>query len=576
MTGCTFHSRRFPSGSAGRSLVLAACALAFPAPFLRAQERPTAAGTEAAVVSDHPLASAAGAQVLQHGGNAVDAAITMAGVLSVVRPHMNGVGGDAFMMIYDAKTKKVHMLNGSGRAGSIATPALFQERGLKAVPTYGILSVTTPGAVRAWSDVLQRFGTISLARALKPGIRYADRGFPLTPKFRADLVSLKDRVADDPALAAVILKDGQIPEAGALIRQPDLARTLRLIAERGPDGFYRGEIAQKIAAFMRKEGGLVTAADLARHRSDWVEPVSTDFHGYRVMALPPNSQGLAMLMQLNAGARLDLKGMGHNSAEYISNLVQIKKAVFAERDRYIADPAFIRVPVQRLLSKDHAAEILSSGTASVAGDGSISHDGTVVLRPGSFGSQRHWEGDTVCLITVDKSGNMVVLIESLFHFLGSGRMVPGTGILLQNRGASFSLAPSHVNVMAPGKRPYHTLSPALVLDSTGAPFFAMATPGGDGQTQTLLQVMYNMVLFGMGPQAAVEAPRWRSHEDLQLALEPGIGDGVQKELARRGHSVVVHPPSEEYGGAQVILIHPRSKARITGADERREAFSIAW
>jgi gamma-glutamyltranspeptidase/glutathione hydrolase len=281
-------------------------------------------------------------------------------------------------------------------------------------------------------------------------------------------------------------------------------------------------------------------------------------------------------MQLNAGERLDLRGMGHNSAEYISNLVQIKKAVFAERDRYVADPTFVDVPVKRLLSKEHAAEILASRTASVAGDGSIPDDGAVVLRPGSFGSDRHWEGDTVCLITVDKQGNVVVLIESLFHFLGSGRMVPGTGILLHNRGSNFSLAPDHPNVVAPGKRPYHTLSPALVLDSTGTPAFAMATPGGDGQTQTLLQVMYNMVLFGMSPQAAVEAPRWRSHEDLKLALEPGIGESVQRELARRGHSVVVHPPSEEFGGAQVILIHPGSKARITGADERREAFSIAW
>lgn len=567
--------RRLAAGAPARTL-LVACALGLPTRLVGAQERPTAAGIDAAVVSDHPLASAAGARVLQRGGNAVDAAITMAGVLSVVRPHMNGVGGDAFMMIYDAKSKKVYVLNGSGRAGSNATPALFQQRGLKEVPTYGILSVTVPGAVQAWSDVLKRFGTISLATALKPGIDYAERGFPLTPKFHADLVTLKDRLAEDPALASVILRDGEVPAAGTLIRQPDLARTLRLIAERGPDAMYRGELAQKIAAFMSKEGGLLTAADLARHHSDWVEPLSTAFHGYRVLALPPNSQGVALLMQLNVGERLDLKAMGHNSAEYIGNLVQIKKAVFAERDKYVADPAFTNVPVERLLSRDHTAELLASRTASVPRGGPIPDDGTVTLRPGSFGSDRHWEGDTVCLITTDKAGNVVVLIESLFHFLGSGRMVPGTGILLHNRGSNFSLTPGHVNVMAPGKRPYHTLSPAMVLDSTGTPYFAMATPGGDGQTQTLLQVMYNIVLFGMDPQAAVEAPRWRSHEDLKLALEPGIGDGVAKELARRGHSVVVHPPSEEYGGAQVILIHPKSRARITGADERREAFSIAW
>jgi gamma-glutamyltranspeptidase/glutathione hydrolase len=236
------------------------------------------------------------------------------------------------------------------------------------------------------------------------------------------------------------------------------------------------------------------------------------------------------------------------------------------------------VPVDRLISKAHAAEIVLSRTAdgSAATERVIAPEGPAVLRPGSFGSARHWEGDTVCLIVTDSAGNVVVLIESLFHFLGSGRMVPGTGILLHNRGSSFSLDASHVNVVAPGKRPYHTLSPAMVLDSTGAPFFALASPGGDGQTQTLTQVLYNIVLFKMNPQAAVEAPRWRSHEDLVLALEPGISEDVRKDLARRGHSVVVHPPSEEFGGAQVVLIHPTSRARITGADERREAFSIAW
>jgi gamma-glutamyltranspeptidase/glutathione hydrolase len=542
-----------------------------------AQERPEAAGIDAAVVSDHPLASAAGAQVLQRGGNAVDAAVTMAGVLSVVRPHMNGVGGDAFLMIYDARTKRVHVLNGTGRAGSRATPAFFRQTGDSMVPTYGILSVTVPGAVQAWADALQRFGTISLAEALKPAVKYAERGFPLTPKFRADLVSLKARIVEDSALAAVILRNGDIPAAGELIKQPDLARTLRLISAQGPAAMYRGEIAKAIAAFMDKEGGLITSADLARHHSDWVDPIETTFHGYRVLALPPSSQGLAMLMQLNAAERLDLAGMGHNSAEYIHHLVQIKKAVFAERDRYVADPAFSPVPVKKLISKEHAAQIVISRAADASRAPVVTRpDASAVLRPGSFGSAPHWEGDTVCLIVTDRAGNVVVLIESLFHFLGSGRMVPGTGILLHNRGSSFSLDTSHPNVVAPGKRPYHTLSPALVLDSTGAPFLALATPGGDGQTQTLTQVLYNIALFKMNPQAAVEAPRWRSHEDLVLALEPGIGDDVRQELARRGHSVAVHPPSEEYGGAQVMLIHPTSRARITGADERRETFSIAW
>lgn len=540
-----------------------------------AQQRPEAAGIEAAVVAGHPLAAAAGAQVLQRGGNAVDAAITMAGVLAVVRPHMNGAGGDAFMLIYDAKTRQVHALNGSGRAGSRAMPALFQQQGLQQVPTYGILTATVPGAVQAWDDALSRFGTISLADALAPGIRYAERGFPLTPKFHGDLMGLIDRVKEDPELARTYLRNGELLKPGELVVQPDLAQTLRSIAQQGPDALYRGEIAQRITDLMSREGGLLTATDLAEHTSTWVDPISTTYHGYQVMAMPPNSQGLALLMQLNMAERLDLKGMGHNSADYIHRLVEIKKAAFADRDRYITDPQFAEIPVQRLLSKEYAAERVRT----LFGNGSARADvpaDPVALRPGSFGSAENWEGDTVYLCAVDKDGNAVVLIQSLFHFLGSGRVVPGTGILLQNRGASFSLDASAANVIAPKKRPYHTLTPHMVLNPDGTPFLLMGTPGGDGQTQTLMQAFNNLVTFGLTPQAAVEAPRWRSHEDLTLALEPGVPEEVRRELERRGHTVVVHPPSEEFGGAQMILIHPVSGARIAGADMRREGTAIAF
>ena len=544
-----------------------------PVEMIHAQ-RPEAAGIEAAVVADHPLAVAAGARALQEGGNAVDAAITMAGVLSVVRPHMNGVGGDAFMLIYNAKTRSVYALNGSGRAGSRATPAFFQQRALTSVPTYGILSATVPGAVRAWDDALRRFGTIPLGKALSPAIQYAERGFPLTPKFRADLTALVGRVSEDPGLAAVFLRNGELPKAGELIVQPDLARTLRTIAERGPDGFYKGRVAQQIAEFMTRENGLVTEPDLASHTSNWVDPISTTYHGYRVLAMPPNSQGLALLMQLNMAELLDLKKMGHNSTEYIHHLVEIKKAVFADRDRHVGDPSVGKIPVDRLISKEYAA----SRVAELFGKATqeTKPQAAVQLRPGSFGSAPHWDGDTVYLCVVDKDGNAVVLIQSLFHFLGSGRMVPGTGIILQNRGSSFSLTAGHVNVVAPGKRPYHTLTPHMVLNADGSPFMLIGTPGGDGQTQTVMQAFQNLVTFGMTPQAAIEAPRWRSHEDLKLAIEPGIADGVRAELERRGHTVVVRPPSEEFGGAQMILIHPTSRARIAGADMRREAAAIAW
>src|SRR5688572_30473036 len=257
---------------------------------LTAQNRPNVAGTEAAVVSDHPLASAAGADVLKRGGNAVDAAITMAAVLAVVRPHMNGVGGDAFMLMHDARTRTTHALNGSGRAGSRATPALFAAQNLRAVPSTGILSVSVPGAVQAWADALAKFGTISLADALAPAIRYAEQGFPVSARLAADFEEEARKIGRDPELARIFMPGGKAPEVGTLLKQPELAATLRMIAKDGPDALYRGDIARRIVAFMEKEGGLLTADDLATHRSTWTDPIATSFRGYRVLAFPPNTQ----------------------------------------------------------------------------------------------------------------------------------------------------------------------------------------------------------------------------------------------------------------------------------------------
>jgi gamma-glutamyltranspeptidase len=544
-------------------LVAPALWLAAPAAAQLPSQRPDVGGIEAAVTSDHVLASAAGMEVLKRGGNAVDAAITMAGVLAVVRPHMNGVGGDNFMLIRLAKTGEIVALNGSGRAGSKATPGLFREKGLNAVPGAGILSVSVPGAVRAWADALQRYGTITLSQALQPAIRYAERGFPVSPRLNADITESKKKISGDPELARIFLPNGDAPPIGSLLKQPELARTLRSIASSGPDYVYKGALAQQIAQFMQKEGGLVTAGDLARHRSSWEKPISSTYLGNPVIAFPPNTQGVTLLEALNIAELSDLKAAGRNSADYIHAVVEGAKLAYADRDKYVADPAFVKVPVDRLLSKEHAAELARQLRDKLKAN------------EGSSNADRDGTGDTVFLGVVDKDGNAVSMIQSLFAAFGSGRMVPGTGVTLHNRGSLYVLDTTHAQVIAPGKRPFHTLCPAMVLRPDGSLMMVVGTPGGDGQPQTLVQVITNIVQFGLTPQQAVEAPRFRWYGRERLGVEPGIAADVRDALAKRGHQVQVQEPSEEFGGAQVILVTPGG-ARIAGADPRREAYAIAW
>jgi gamma-glutamyltranspeptidase/glutathione hydrolase len=543
-------------------LVATLTVVASPALAQLPSMRPDVGGIEGAVTSDHVLASAAGMEVLRRGGNAVDAAITMAGVLAVVRPHMNGVGGDAFLLIR-LKNGEIVALNGSGAAGARATPAFFREKGLTDIPGSGILSVSVPGAVRAWADALARHGTISLSQALQPAIRYAERGFPVSPRLATDLGASKRKLSADPELARIFLPNGEPPAVGTLLKQPELARTLRAIAGGGPDALYRGALARQITQFMDREGGLLTAADLARHRSTWEKPISSTYRGHPVIAFPPNTQGLTLLQQLNLAELSPLDSMGRNSADYIHTLVEGAKLAYADRDTYVADPKFSEVPVERLISKEYAADLarrLRDKLKANDGAGSANRDGN---------------GDTVYLGVVDKEGNAVSLIQSLFAAFGSGRMVPGTGITLHNRGSLYSLDSTHANVVAPNKRPYHTLCPAMVLRPDRSLMMVVGTPGGDGQTQTLVQVITNVMQFGMTPQQAVEAARWRWYGRGRVGVEPGIAADVRDALTQRGHEIRVQEPSEEFGGAQMILVTP-SGGRIAGADPRREAYAIAW
>jgi gamma-glutamyltranspeptidase / glutathione hydrolase len=542
-----------------------------------AQARPEVQGTAAAVVADHPLAAAAGADVLRRGGNAVDAAITMAAVLAVVRPHMNGIGGDAFLLIREGRSGRVHALNGSGRAGSLASAAWFRARGYAEMPTTGVTTVTVPGAVRAWADALRRHGSISLAQALAPAINYAGRGFPVSAKLAADIAAQRQKLTADPAMAAVFLPGGAPPAVGSLLRQPDLARSLQLLARDGAEALYTGELAQRLDLFMAAETGVISINDMADHSSTWQQPITTTYAGFRVLAFPPNSQGVALLMQMNMAELFDLSGMGHNTAAYVAALADVTRLAFAERDRYVTDPAFAEVPLDRMLSKQWAAEAVARRDAGLRPEptsqhGSRSAGGRAATGDGAGDG----DGDTVFLAVVDAQGNAVSLIQSLYNAFGSGRMIPGTGIVLHNRGALFTLEQGSVHVIAPRKRPYHTLAPAMVLNGDGSLRMVLGTPGSDGQTQTLLQVFNNMVLFGMTPQRAVEAPRWRWWPDGRLQVEEGIAASVRDGLAAAGWDVRLQfGMSAELGGAQVIMISPTG-VKSVGADPRREAYGIAW
>jgi gamma-glutamyltranspeptidase len=586
------RSVRFCSTAVALAVGTAVAGLAVRTP-LAAQQRPEVHGNEAAVVADHPLAAAAGADVLRRGGNAVDAAVTMAAVLAVVRPHMNGLGGDAFALIRDGRSGRVRALNGSGRSGAGATPAAFRALGYDAMPGSGVHSVTVPGAVGAWAEALRRHGTIDLAAALQPAIGYATRGFVVSEKLAADIAAARGRIESDSAMAAVFLPGGQPPEAGSVLRQPDLARSLSFIARSGAGAMYTGDIATSIARFMAAENGLIGAADLAEHSSTWQEPIATDYEGHRILQFPPNTQGVALLMQMNMAAPFDLRALGHNHVDYIHTLVEIWKLAAAERDRHITDPAFAEIPLDRLLSPEYARALLESWRTvepTTAVDttprvGATPHVGTTphvdttphVGTTSHVGTTPHDDGDTVFLAVVDAQGNAVSMIQSLFSSFGSGRMVPGTGIVLHNRGGLFSLEPRHINIIAPRKRTYHTLAPAMALRRDGSLFMTFGTPGGDGQMQTLLQVFNNVALFRMTPQRAVEAPRWRLHANGRLQIEDAVSAATRDELIRFGHTLLLAETgvSADLGGAQIILVTPAG-AKLVGADPRREAYGIAW
>jgi gamma-glutamyltranspeptidase/glutathione hydrolase len=538
------------------------------------QNRPDVRGTVGAVSAGHPLAAQAGLEVLKDGGTAMDAIVAMAGVLAVTRPHMNGVGGDAFGIFYDGETGEVTALNASGRSGALATPDFFAAAGVDRVPQSGALSVSVPGAVAGWVDAHERFGSMPFADLLAPAIRFARDGFPVSTRLALDFEAQGGDL-NEYGRALYLPNDGAPPQVGTLLRNPELATSLETIARSGKAGFYNGDIGRTLAAFVEAQGGHLRAGDFAEHTSTWVEPLRAGYLDHTFIVMPPNTQGVTQLALMEMSKAHDLASMGHNSVDYLHTLVELKKLAFADRDRWVADPEKADVPVARLLDPEYLREraaLVDPGhaAAEVAPGFGGDHDAT--------DEDMDDAGDTVYLTAVDRWGNAVSWIQSNFAGFGSGLLEPETGILLHNRGALYTLEDGHPNQVAPGKRPYHTLSPMMALHADDGSFaFTLGTPGGDSQPQSLLQIVHNMLVFDMTPQQAIEAPRFRSMGGVRVALENRVPDQTAYGLIGLGHDLnLIDGWTATFGGAQMIVWDAEHGVLTVASDPRREAYGLAY
>jgi gamma-glutamyltranspeptidase/glutathione hydrolase len=539
--------------------------LSFDRPSCFGPSRAAVMSTQGMVATSQPLASLAGVDILKRGGNAVDAAIAAAAMLNVVEPMSTGVGGDAFAIIYEAKTGRVRGLNASGRSAYAATLEEYQKRvaaqGLREIPNNGLLAATIPGTVDGWAMAVQACGRMPLAELLAPAIRTAEEGYAVAPQTATIWMADSGFLSQHPDTARTWLcADGHAPRPGEVFKNPYLARTLRLIAEGGRDAFYKGEIADEIVCFSEANGGLFSHADFADHTSTWVEPISINYRGYDILELPPNGQGIVALETLRILAQEDLSKMGHNSPDTLHLQCEALKLAFHDRNRYITDPEFAKIPVAGLLSEEYA----KSQRARISMEQAMKHP-TPGVPTG---------GDTVYLCAVDGEGNVVSFINSIYSSWGCGLTVGDTGIVLQSRGHSFSLDPNHVNVIAPHKRTRHTIIPAMMFYN-GKPLITFGVMGADMQPQGHVQFVCNVVDFGMNLQDALDAPRWRYNGiGASIALEPGMASSAWAELAKRGHDI--SGSDGFFGGGQAILIHPDYGTLQGGSDPRRDGCALGY
>jgi len=527
-----------------------------------ATHRPLLMSTHWMITADHPLAAQAGAAVLETGGNAVDAAIAANLVMTTVRPHMCGIGGDLFMLVHMAAKGTLEALNASGRSPARATLEAYREQGYQSIPETGIHTCTVPGAIAGWQAALEKHGTLGLDTLLARAIPYARDGFPVYPELVGFIEEQRSVLLASGAAGETFLPGGRIPRVGQLLAQPRLAQSYQALIDNGPDVFYKGPLGEALVAHSNALGGFFSLDDLARHTVEWEIPITTDYRGYTIATQPPNSQGIALLMQANMLAHRDFAALSVDSPELVHLMVEAKKLAFADRDAYVCDPAAHPIPVAEMLSRTQAGERVNRIDPDRAAKACAARDFT---RGGD---------DTIYLTVVDADGNAVVLIQSLYEPFGSCVMVPATGMVLHNRGRGFTLDASHPNVLASNKRPYHTLHPAMILKDN-QPAILLGTPGADGQTQTNIQLAVDLIDFGADAQQANEAPRWRSNPDGSLMVENRFPEKTIAGLKARGHDVqILEAYAEIMGSSQVIMIDSENGVLKAGADPRRQAYAI--
>ena len=537
------------------------------------QSRSVVVAKNGMVATSQPLAAQAGLDVLKSGGNAVDAAIATNAMLGVVEPMSCGIGGDLFVIYWDNTTKKLYGLNASGRSPSLLTREVFRQKQLNQIPDLGPLSWSVPGCVDGWETLRTKFGTKSLAELLRPAIDTAEGGYPVSEIIAGGWKASVKNLSAWPDSTRVYLKQGRAPEQGEMFALPELAAAYREIAEGGRDAFYKGRIAQEIVAFSETNGGYISLRDFAEHTSDWIDPVSTTYRGHTVWELPPNGQGIAALQMLNLLEPFDLKSLGPKSSEYVHLFVEAKKLAFADRAKFYADPAFEKLPTEELISKAYAdrqrskINLANAATNVQAGDPKLEH------------------GDTVYLTVVDKDRNCCSMIQSLYFGFGS-QVVPGhVGFALQNRGSLFALDDTHLNRLEPHKRPFHTIIPAMVTKDD-QPWFSFGVMGGDMQPQGHVEILINMIDFGMNPQMAGDASRIR-HGGSEtptgipeephggtVFLESGFPAETLTKLETMGHKL--GKATGSYGGYQGILIDHEHGTLHGATDPRKDGAAVGY
>ena len=537
------------------------------------QSRSVVIARNGMVATSQPLAAQVGLDILQAGGNAIDAAIATNAMLGLVEPMSCGIGGDLFVIYWEAKSGKLYGLNASGRSPYALNRQIFKEKGLDQIPVSGPLCWSLPGCIDGWDMLRKRFGTMSFQQILKPAITYGEEGFPVSEIIARSWKAGETSLSQRPDSAMTYLPGGRAPGVGEIFKNPNLAATYTTIAQQGRDAFYLGSIAEKLVAFSQRNGGYFSMKDLQDHTSEWVDPVSTQYRGYDVWELPPNGQGIAALEMLNIIEAEDISSMGHNSAAHIHLFTEAKKLAFADRAKFYADPTFNQLPVKELISKEYAArqrkriDPNKSQTNVSAGDPILKH------------------GDTVYLTVVDKHRNCCSFIQSNYYGFGS-KVVPGNlGFVLQNRGALFALDNEHLNRFEPHKRPFHTIIPAFV-SKDDRPWLCFGVMGGDMQPQGHVQILMNLIDFGMNVQAAGDAARVR-HMGSQtptgqpmdpdggmLAVESGVRPDVIRALEKRGHKIVRATGS--FGGYQAILIDEENGTLHGATEPRKDGTAVGY